>query len=614
MSPRSLTSNGVGNCKSMKDNHENRICQNCETSFFVFADDLSFYEKMKVPAPTFCPTCRMKRRFLFRNERMLYKRKSDFTGNEIFTMMSPESGIKVYEKDIWMSDKWDPLSFGQDYDFSKSFFTQFQELLHKVPLKNLNVQFEVGNDSPYVNNVTSPKNSYLVFNASNPEDCMYGHAINFCRWCVDVSHVSECESCYAGFWLTKCNSTYFSSQCENSFDMWFSKNCNGCSNCFGCVNLRKQSYCIFNEQYSKEDYTEKIKSFGLSSYKNLEEMKKKVLEFWMKFPNKYIEGLHNDNVVGNYVDHSKDIFNSFLVRESRNLRYCQYVQELPGSEDCMDYSVWGDNNRLVYECHSCGIGTQNIKFCVLCQENVHDLEYSFFCLSGSADLFGCVGLRKKKYCILNKQYEKEEYFSMIEKIKKHMDEMPYVDKQGKIYKYGEFFPAELTPHGYNETLAQEYFPLSKDEALLQGYKWVDQERNYKIDIEAKDLPDNISSVEDDILGKVISCEHAGKCNQLCTMAFKIIKDELSFYRKNGLPLPRLCPNCRTFERLQQRNAMQLFKRKCMCAGAGSKGDLYKNTGAHSHGAESCPNEFETAYNPKKPEIIYCESCYQQEVS
>src|SRR3989338_5205440 len=242
-----------------KNQAENRICQNCKQSFTIEPDDFSFYEKIKVPPPTFCPVCRMKRRFVWRNERMLYKRKSDFSGEEIFTSMSPESGIKIYEKDIWLSDKWDPLDYGMDYDFKKPFFVQFGELLKKVPLKNLNVQNGVG--SPYVNNVTDPKNSYLVFNASNPEDCMYGHAINFCKLCLDVSHVSKCENCYEGFWLTQCSMSSFCSQCENSFDMWFSKNCNGCSNCFGCVNLRKQSYCIFNEQYSKDDYTEKIKSF-----------------------------------------------------------------------------------------------------------------------------------------------------------------------------------------------------------------------------------------------------------------------------------------------------------------------------------------------------------------
>lgn len=592
---------------------ETRNCQNCKNDFNIESADFDFYTKIKVPPPTFCPECRMKRRFVFRNERMLYKRKSDFTGEEIFSSMSPDSGIKVYEKDIWLSDKWDPIDYGMEYDFSRPFFTQFLELLQRVPLKNLNVQN--GTNSPFVNNVTDPKNSYLVFNASNPEDCMYGHAINFCKQCVDVSHVSKCENCYEGFWLTQCSNSIFSSQCENSFNMMFSKNCSGCQDCFGCVNLRKKSYCIFNQQYSREEYLEKIKSFNLGSYENLEDIKKKTFDFWMKFPNKFLQGTQNTNVSGNYIDHSKDVKNSFLVREGQNLHYCQYVQELPGSKDCWDYSVWGDNNQLVYECHSCGIGTQNIKFCVLCQENVRDLEYSFFCLGGSENLFGCVGLRKKSYCILNKQYSKEEYFELVEKIKIHMNEMPYIDKKGNVYKYGEFFPAEISPHGYNETLAQEYFPLSKEIALAQGAKWVEPaERNYKIDLNYTDLPDDISDVDESIIGKVIACEHGGTCNQLCTTAFKILDNELSFYKKMNLPLPRLCSNCRTFERLKQRTGILLNKRKCQCAGENSDNGNYSNTAIHSHGKDHCLNEFETSYTPERPEMVYCEKCYQEEVN
>ncbi len=572
---------------------ETKICQNCNKDFNIEADDKSFYEKMNVPSPTFCHLCRAQRRFAFRNERVLYKRKSDFTGENILAMFSEESGVKVYENDIWQSDQWDPMEYGVDYDFEKPFFTQFFELFKRVPIRNRGVTFEV--NSPYANHATSPKNSYLVFNTKEPEDCMYGHGINQSRWCMDISHISKCEYCYEGFWLTQCNNSLFSSQCTNSFNMMFSKNCVGCNDCFGCVNLRKKSYCIFNEQYSKEEYDEKIKSFNLGSYKSLVEIRKQVADFWMKFPNKFIEGLLNDNVSGNYIDHSKDVYKSMLVRESRNMRYCQYVQELPGSQDCTDFSVWGDNNQLVYECHSCGSGTQNIKFCVLCQENVHDLEYCMFCTRGSENLFGCVSLRKKEYCILNKQYTKEEYEILVEKIKKQMEEMPYIDKTGKVYKYGEFFPAELSPVSYSTTLAQEYFPLTKDEARNSGYVWEDEiERNYKVDIESEDLPDHINDVSDDILNKVISCAHRGTCNQLCTTAFKIIPDELNMYRKLGVPLPRLCSNCRTFERLQQRTGIELYTRKCMHA--------------------NCENIFETAYSEDLPDIVYCESCYQQEVA
>ena len=175
-----------------------------------------------------------------------------------------------------------------------------------------------------------------------------------------------------------------------------------------------------------------------------------------------------------------------------------------------------------------------------------------------------------------------------------MSDMPYIDSKGRIYKYGEFFPTELSPFAYNETIAQEYFPLTKEQAISQDYKWKDKdERNYPIDIKNDNIPDNIKDVTDDIVGKVIECSHKGECSQQCTEAFKIVPEELKFYKRMNLSLPRLCPNCRHYERLSQRNPMKLWHRTCMHKG--------------------CANEFETTYAPDRPEIIYCESCYQQEV-
>ena len=171
--------------------------------------------------------------------------------------------------------------------------------------------------------------------------------------------------------------------------------------------------------------------------------------------------------------------------------------------------------------------------------------------------------------------------------------MPKIIEHMKtIGEYGEFFPKELSPFAYNETIAQEYFPLTKEEALKKGFAWQDEEeRNYKIDIKTKNIPDNIKDMEDDIVNKVISCGHAGKCRHQCTEAFKIVPEEFKFYKRMNLPLPRLCPNCRHYERIGQRNPLKLWDRNCMKCGATVK----------------------TTFAPERPEIIYCEKCYQQEV-
>ncbi len=108
---------------------------------------------------------------------------------------------------------------------------------------------------------------------------------------------------------------------------------------------------------------------------------------------------------------------------------------------------------------------------------------------------------------------------------------------------------------------------------------------------------------DNIVKEIIGCKHRGICHEQCTVAFRIIPQELAFYRKMNVPLPILCPNCRHYERFLSQNPRKLWQRACMC----------KNKTNHIHAANPCPNEFKTSYAPEREEIIYCENCYQAEV-
>lgn len=238
---------------------------------------------------------------------------------------------------------------------------------------------------------------------------------------------------------------------------------------------------------------------------------------------------------------------------------------------------------------------------------MRDLEYCAFC-NGSSNCFGCVGLQKKSYCILNKQYSKDDFFALREKIIRHMNEMPYTNAMGRIYRYGEFFPPEFSPFAYNETIAQDFFPLTKEQAEVKGFLWREPEmREYQTTIDAANLPDRIGDVQDSILKEIIKCASCGR-------PYRIIQMELQFLRQMSLPLPHLCPNCRHTERLKLRNAPRFYPRACQCAGQGSENGVYQNAASHQHGASPCPKEFETSYAPDRKEIIYCEFCYQVEVA
>jgi len=583
--------------------NETRQCQNCKKDFVIEPEDFKFYEKIKVPPPTFCSLCRAERRAAFRNERKLFKVEDFFTKEKIFSLYPKDGGNKSVTEEEWFKDDWDAIDYAIDFDSSKTFLSQLFELKKEVPVFSMRVEFMI--NSPYSANASALKNSYLCFNSSHSEDCMYGNAVDFCKDCIDNSHISHSERCYESFWLQNCYQCYFSVMSSDSHNLYFSRDCLGCNDCFGCVNLRKKSYCIFNKQYKKEQYDEEIKKMKLESFSGISKALEKARSFWNTQPVKSHQGLKNLNSTGSYVTNCRNVNESFLMREGENIKYSQYLQ-VPKNKDCYDAFAWGANMELQYETCLCGGNGFNIKFSDNCWPNCRNLEYCINMFS-SSDCFGCVGLRKKQYCILNKQYKKEEYFEIIEKIKKHMDEKPYVDKKGRVYKYGEFFPIEFSTFGYNNTTAIQYFPLTRDIALENGYPWIEAERGeYAITMEASDLNDSIDDVTENILKEVVKCS-------VCANPYRILENEFLFYKKEGLPIPRMCHDCRFDKRIQDRLKFELYERQCMCAGGADITGVYNNTVKHDHGVGECGEIFKTGYSRERPEIVYCEKCYQQEV-
>ena len=587
----------------MEYREETKNCQNCKQDFTIDPDDFGFYEKIKIPPPTFCPLCRAQRRFSFRNERKLFRVKDAFTDKDIFSLFPEKSNRKVVTQEEWNGDSWDAMEYGRDIDFSKPFLEQILELEKEIPIYNLNSKFMV--NSPYSGNATGLKNCYLCFNSNFLENCMYGNGVDHSKDCIDNSHINHSEKCYECFWMQNCYQCYFTLLSADSRNLWFCRDCIGCNDCFGSINLRKSSYCIFNKQYTKENYQKEIEKMCLYTTSGIKEAQGKARTFWKTQPLKCIQGIKNLNSTGSYVTNCKNVNDSFLIRESENMRYCQYMQ-VPKNRDCYDTSIWGLNMELSYETNICGENSYNLRFCQNCWPACRDSEYCMNLFS-SSDCFGCVSLKKKQYCILNKQYTKEEYKELVEKIKKHMNETPYIDSQGLVYKYGEFFPIEFSPFGYNNTIAMQHFPLTKDEAVKRGYQWIEVPRGeYAITKKASELPDSINDVNDDILKEVIECEN-------CKNAYRILENELTFLRNEKLPLPNLCHDCRYERRINDRLGIKLYERPCMCSGDKDNTGIYKNTIKHFHGDEPCEEKFKTSYNPNSKEIVYCEKCYQQEV-
>lgn len=563
---------------------ETKVCQNCKNQFTIEPEDFLFYEKIQVPPPTWCPKCRMQRRLAWFNLFNLYRRKCDLCKEEKISMYPPEAPYRVYCPPCWWSDNWDPLSYGRDYDFSRPFLKQFDELLREVPLLSLSIDLQTMREAPFNNLVGHLRNCYLFFWADMCEDSGYGFFVVHCKSVFDSSLIRLSENCYDSMHAFKDYNCVGVDHTIESLDCFFLKDSANCQNCFVSANLRNKQYYIFNKGYAKDEYFRELKRWDLGSYKTYQEIKKLAQEHWKQFPPKPRWDEMSVNVTGNYVFESKNCKECFEVVGAEDCKRVFIVTD-PPVKDCHDISGWGNNLSLAYDCGIVGEDASDLKFCHDSGIGLYHAEYCKQLFGGSYQ-FGCVSAKKRTYCILNKEYPAGAFEKLREKIIRHMHDMPYIDKKGRVYRYGEFFPVELSPSAYNETVAQSFLPLSKEQALLQGYRWRDEEAKiYTVTKPASELPDHIKDVPDSILNETIGCAACGK-------GFKIISAELAFLRRMNLPLPRECPLCRIQKKFSQwvKN-LRLFKRTC----------------------SKCQAEFETSYPQEEVAEILCKKCYLQAV-
>jgi len=525
-------------------------CKQCQNEFTITDQDRQFYHKIGVPEPKMCPDCRQQNRLAFRNEKSFYLRKCDLCGKETVSVFSQDKNYTVYCQKCWWDDGWDPLKYGRDFDFSQSFFEQLYELEKTVPAISILNKQSV--NSEYTNVCAQNKNCYMLVESSDNEDCYYSYWIQRCRDCIDISFCHEvelsyeCDYCYQSYGLLFCQN------CENCREGHFLFNCRGCSNCFSCVNLVNKQYNIFNHQKTEKEYKDFLQSIDSKDISQLGRYKSEFREFCLKFPHKYAEIVKSENCSGDYINRSKRCLNCYHAHEAEDCSYSVHVWRK--AKDCCDVDTSGMNTELIYNSINTAIKSYGCIGCRRCW-TVSDLRYCINC-DNCKNNFGCIGLRHKEFCILNKQYTEGEYNQLTLKI---------IEKMTRIDEWGNFMPVKFSPFSYNETVAQEYFPLSKEEVMKSGWSWRDEEQR----VPDPNLP---------------TCINCGK-------NFKIIPQEEKFYQKFNLSLPVKCFNCRHLDRMKLRSPRKLWSRQCA----------------------KCGIKVETTYAPERPEIIYCEDCYQKEM-
>jgi len=342
--------------------------------------------------------------------------------------------------------------------------------------------------------------------------------------------------------------------------MVFCHDCISCQDCIGCVGLRHKENYLFNKPATKEQITK----MALEAKKTPEIFYHKFYKFSLEFPRVFAKVRHCENSSGDYIYNCRDVHSCFEVR---GVEAGAYLWNIPNGSALHDVNY--TKGEMCFNCMS----AVNSKYCLVdfaCWD-CSFVDYSWECFY-SNNLFGCAGLKHGNYQILNKKYSEEEYKKLRQQI---------VDELIKEGTYGEFFPISHSPFGYNESIAHEYFPLNKEEVLKNGWQWEENMPGTFDKETIKEIPTDINKVEDDILQQILLCTK-------CKRNFKIIKQELAFYRKHGLPLPQKCFDCRHLERLVRRNPRKLWQRQCMC-----------DKDSHGHSGP-CQSKFETSYSPDRP--------------
>jgi hypothetical protein len=543
------------------------VCRVTGQPFIISDKEQAFCETNGIPLPDISPLEHMRIASTFTNAIFLYQNTCDFSQKPILSAIPPNQGWKNYDIDIWSSDQWDAMDYGRDYDFGRPFFDQFYDLLRAVPHPNVSAIKSTLENSDYTNGIAYAKNCYLVFIATNVEDCLFSMQLTKCKNVSDSLLLKDCELCFGSRNLTNCYRLAYSDSCENCSTSSFLFNCKSCTDCYGCSNLVNKQYYFDNQPYSKEEYQAKVTAIDLGSFAVLSEQQQKYEQIFSKVARKYMVGSHTENSSGNYLNNTQNCINSYFVADAQDVENGLALRE--GTKDSMRHGGFGMNAELIYTCQGVGANAYNLKFCVSCYSDVRDLEYCFYTGFGSSDCFGCVGLKKKQYCIFNKQYTKETYHVLVTQIK---------DQMRASGEYGQFFPTTLSPFAYNKSEAYSYFPLSREAALAQGFAWENEEENEFM--QTYIIPDHIKDVTDEILHQVLSCAKTGK-------KYRIIAQELATYRDLNMPIPRIAPLERIKDKLTQNILKPLQKIAC----------------------SNCQTALESVYDPNE-HPVYCETCYQ----
>ncbi len=547
---------------------QSKTCSACAGPFTPTERDAYFYRLFDVPAPRQCPRCRFQRRIAFRNERTIYRRACSLCAKNFISVYHPDAPYQVYCTSCFYSDNWDQYASGIDYDPQRSFFEQYYDLTLRAPKLGVQQANDLVN-SDYTNHGAGLKDCYLTFACSGCEGCMFDNCVNGCVHVVDGLGVRDTELSYECVDCSGCYNLHFSQSCAHCTDSAFLYDCRSVNNCFMCANLRRGEYLVGNRQLSKLEYEQFRRGLDMGGAAALVEQRAAWTQMRAAAWQQALHIQQSENCLGDDVQQCKNCQEVFDLSASEDARFCVYGSTL---KSCCDVYAGYPRSELAYECVATGSDSYHVLFSYL----PWSASYIEYCINVvyAKHCFGSNQLHHSEYCILNKRYNPVDYEALRQRI---------ISDMRARGEYGEFFPLQMSPFAYNETIAQDYYPITAAQAARANLLWRARDEG-ECRVQLIELPASIGETSDSILSHTLACVD-------CAKNYRIAREELKFYRRVNVPVPGRCPDCRHRARFALRRPRALYSRTCA----------------------ECSAEVSSSLAPGRSERVLCEACFYGKV-
>ncbi len=573
---------------------ERRKCHWTGEDFAIFQSEVEMLDKLSpvinwkkylLPIPDLSPKARQINRLIFRNERKFYKAKTVEWNLEISTI-APEMGLKISGFKNYFEWNNKIYSLNYSWDIKKDLINLRKNSIFPSKLiSNMD-------NSDYCNQETDDKNCYLNAWWHFNENSLYNTYSLSWKRNLDSYWSINSENIYQSYNIFTSNKVFFSSRIENSHNVWFSQDIIWSNNILLSASISNLSYVYKNKTYSKQEWEEIFEKYQekMKTYSWLQEIKDEYRDFLKNQKIKNLDNKKNENCIWNEISNSQNCFICNSTEDSQDVYYSNIVAYLKDSMDIE--SAWW--SQKIYQCASC-MRLNNMVWCTHVLDSMSNGYYSAF-LQNWDNVFASLWLNHKKYTILNQEYSKEDYYSVVNDV---------ISDMKKQWLRWRFLMPELSPFPYNDTVAMDYFPVTENQleilnpddfisdAILDLWweekikikrRTRDSEINipeWLVQLEAEKISDSIENIDDSILQKIIICSKSKR-------PFRVIKPELDFYRRYKIALPHTHPDIRHIDKIKQRPSRDLTLYNC----------------------SKCNKEVLSVGENKN---ISCEDCYQTEI-